>query len=1062
MKVGFQNIDFLSSCGCCTFGATTLKPHVMKTRLLFILCALLVGNWHTNAQTLTEIPSPAGYENSGNGYQGEEVEYNGKLYIRMKSNGYNGVLFEYDGTTLTEIPSPVGFTGNNKGYKGFAFEHGSDLYVQYQGDDNNYDLFKFDGSILTEIPSPAGFTGSYDGYDPGNPSPISFGSDLYLKYKHDDGYGVLFKYDGTTLTEIPTPTGYTASNAGYIGYPVVLGSELLLIYTANDFSKHLFKYDGTNLTAVTEPSGYDQNGFNNDPIIIGSNLYMKYLKNNGVYNLMKYDGTTMTEVPSPTGFDAQYQGYDGKPFVWGSDLYLRYNANGANGYHLFKYDGTSLTQIASPTGYNSEDNSGYYGDAIAYDNKLYLRYLADGTGPSTLFSYDGTTLTEIPALTGYGNDNAGYAGGDKEIVVGGYLYLAYYNPIGNVTLMKYDGSTFTPIPSPTGFAAAYKGYNGLPVTIGSTLFVRYKGDDNNYDLFKYDGTTLTEIPSPVGFIDSNDGYYGNPIVSGSTLYMRYSGNDGNFDLFKYDQPCDETTSSFTVSACESYTVPSGDETYITSQQVMDTIPNVNGCDSVMTIDVTILQPTVSSFAVSACEEYTVPSGDETYTTSQQVMDTIPSLVNGCDSVMTIDVTILQPTVSSYAVSVCETYTVPSGDETYSSSQQVMDTIPSLVNGCDSVMTIDVTILQPTFNQFSVTACDEYTVPSGDETYTVSDTYMDTIPNVAGCDSVMTIDVTIDNGCIFPAGGLNFDGTDDHVVIPDTSSYNFGTESFTIEVWIRTSSTDFQIITQKRPGDNQGSWFRLALSVGRPFLEINPNSNITAVNSIADGSWHHVAAVRNSSAPPKIYVDGVEVTATINGNWGAFITNADDIDIGSNLGSCCFFNGDMDELRFWTEARSAGDILAYMNCPLWGISSELLGYFKFDHGYINEDNSSVTELEDITGNENHGALNNFALVGTTSNWSEGQPNCLTVDVAQEESEVEQFILYPNPTIEVVNVEFTGGNYRMTMFDMTGKIVVQQNMTDMNSKVDVSDFSKGIYSIRFETEDGSIETHRLVKQ
>ena len=49
---------------------------------------------------------------------------------------------------------------------------------------------------------------------------------------------------------------------------------------------------------------------------------------------------------------------------------------------------------------------------------------------------------------------------------------------------------------------------------------------------------------------------------------------------------------------------------------------------------------------------------------------------------------------------------------------------------------------PTSSSFSVTVCDSYTVPSGDETYTVAGTYNDTIPNAAGCDSVMTIDVTL--------------------------------------------------------------------------------------------------------------------------------------------------------------------------------------------------------------------------------------------------------------------------------------------------------------------------------
>ncbi len=48
----------------------------------------------------------------------------------------------------------------------------------------------------------------------------------------------------------------------------------------------------------------------------------------------------------------------------------------------------------------------------------------------------------------------------------------------------------------------------------------------------------------------------------------------------------------------------------------------------------------------------------------------------------------------------------------------------------------------TFSSFSVTACHSYTVPSGDETYTTSGAYLDTIPNAAGCDSLMVITVTI--------------------------------------------------------------------------------------------------------------------------------------------------------------------------------------------------------------------------------------------------------------------------------------------------------------------------------
>lgn len=194
----------------------------------------------------------------------------------------------------------------------------------------------------------------------------------------------------------------------------------------------------------------------------------------------------------------------------------------------------------------------------------------------------------------------------------------------------------------------------------------------------------------------------------------------------------------------SYTVPSG-AIYTMSGIYMDTIASaISGCDSILTINLTLDTATYSTINPTMCAMYTVPSGDSTYTSSGMYMDTIANMA-GCDSIITINLTITGAVTSTINPQSCTgSYTVPSGNATYTMSGVYMDTIPSTGN-CDSIITINLTVGLPTVDTITVLSCTgSYTVPSGDSTYTVSGTYMDTITNVSGCDSVITINLTVAN------------------------------------------------------------------------------------------------------------------------------------------------------------------------------------------------------------------------------------------------------------------------------------------------------------------------------
>ena len=96
---------------------------------------------------------------------------------------------------------------------------------------------------------------------------------------------------------------------------------------------------------------------------------------------------------------------------------------------------------------------------------------------------------------------------------------------------------------------------------------------------------------------------------GQIDYTYVSGTNGNINE-GVQQPfsggCADTDSSFAVARCSSYTVPSGDETYSTTGVYMDTIPNALGCDSVLTISVYIGEvPTITHYTGVTSDKFKV-------------------------------------------------------------------------------------------------------------------------------------------------------------------------------------------------------------------------------------------------------------------------------------------------------------------------------------------------------------------------------------------------------------------------------------------------------------------------
>jgi exosome complex RNA-binding protein Rrp4 len=201
------------------------------------------------------------------------------------------------------------------------------------------------------------------------------------------------------------------------------------------------------------------------------------------------------------------------------------------------------------------------------------------------------------------------------------------------------------------------------------------------------------------------------------------------------------TNSVNGSFCPGDSVQVYGQWYNTAGTFMDTIPAVSGCDTVVVINITADPYETNTIDVSHCPNDSVQVGGIWYTGPGTFMDTIAA-VSGCDTVVTINVTVDPYETSSVNASFCPGDSVQVHGQWYNTAGTFMDTIPA-VSGCDTVVTIDITADPYETNTIDVSHCPNDSVQVGGIWYTGPGTFMDTIAAVSGCDTIVTINVTVD-------------------------------------------------------------------------------------------------------------------------------------------------------------------------------------------------------------------------------------------------------------------------------------------------------------------------------
>ncbi len=200
----------------------------------------------------------------------------------------------------------------------------------------------------------------------------------------------------------------------------------------------------------------------------------------------------------------------------------------------------------------------------------------------------------------------------------------------------------------------------------------------------------------------------------------------------------------------------GGSTLISAQQNPGSVPvsattnfsltatNSKGCTETKSLTVTVLPPIETHIYDTACNEYVLNDSNFTVITSSGIYTkNLKSVVTGCDSIVYLHLVINYSTSGTIGITACDYYfwdVASGGTGNVYTTSGVYTSIIKNIAGCDSVITLNLIINNSTSTSSTVVACDSF-YWHGIKYTSSGDYFFDTI-NIAGCTEHHILHLTI--------------------------------------------------------------------------------------------------------------------------------------------------------------------------------------------------------------------------------------------------------------------------------------------------------------------------------
>ena len=171
--------------------------------------------------------------------------------------------------------------------------------------------------------------------------------------------------------------------------------------------------------------------------------------------------------------------------------------------------------------------------------------------------------------------------------------------------------------------------------------------------------------------------------------------------------------------------------------------NAAGCDSTITINLTYFPPANGMYDETLCAGETRTIGGVTFDeTNPSGTVTLPAAsANGCDSTVMVNLTFLQASMTDVSMTLCPGESIVVNGNTYDEGMPTGQETLLAVNGCDSIVAIQLSFYPPSLNTITQTLCEGESLTVNGTVYdesSPSGTEIIAGGSANGCDSTITV------------------------------------------------------------------------------------------------------------------------------------------------------------------------------------------------------------------------------------------------------------------------------------------------------------------------------------